>query len=398
MFKVTSLASALLLFGCLSSNAADQVGVTPTEIKIGSTFPFSGPASIQGNAGKGVIAYIHFLNDRGGINGRRINYITYDDAYNPSKAIEHTRRLVEDDEVAFMFSQLGTISNSATAKYLTGKKVPALFIISGATKFANYEEYPYTTTALPSFLTEGKIYARYISKMNPNAKIAILNQSDDLGKDFIVAFKESLKEKYQEKVVSASYEISDPTVDSQIVNLKASGAEVLLFAGSPKFAAQAIRKAYEIGWKPLIIVNFVSSSIQATLEPAGLDKSIGVVTASLYKDPHDPKWKDQQAIKDYRAYLAKYIPSADIADASYMFGAQQAQILEQVLKQCEDDLSRENIVKQARNIKALELPLLLPGIRVNTSATNNQAITQFQLQRWNGTSWDKFGEVISGGD
>ncbi|MBI5317916.1 ABC transporter substrate-binding protein [Bradyrhizobium sp.] len=378
--------------------SAEEPGISSSEIKIGSTFAFSGPASPQGNVGRAIIAYIDALNERGGINGRKIKFIALDDSYNPAKAIEHTRRLVESDQVAFMFSQLGTISNSATAKYLTAKKVPGLFIVSGAAKFTNTDEYPYTTTGLPSSFKEGKIYARYIAETLPTAKIAILYQSDDLGKDFLVAFKDYLKADYANRVISASYDITDPTIDSQVITLRSSGADVLLFAGSPRFAAQTIRKVNELGWKPLVIINSVSNSVSATLTPAGLDKSAGVVTASLFKDPNDPKWKDDVGVKDYVAFLAKHLPSADPADAPYMLGMQQARLLEQVLKQCGDDLSRANIVKQARNLRNLTLPLVLPGIQVNTGPDNNQAITLLQLQRWTGTSWERIGGVVGGSD
>ncbi|MBI3701445.1 MAG: ABC transporter substrate-binding protein [Afipia sp.] len=389
------LASAILL-GSLSAPAfaVDMPGVTATEVKVGAIFPFSGPASALGAVGKSLVGYVNFINDRGGVNGRKINLIALDDAYNPSKAVEHARRLVESDEVAFMFSTLGTASNLAIAKYLAAKKVPQAFIVTGATRFTNYNDYPYITTGLPSYDTESRAYARYIAKEMPNAKIAILYQNDDLGKDFIDGFKAELKEAFDSKVVTANYEVSQPTVDSQIVSLTSSGARVLLFAGTPKFAAQAIRKVHEIGWDGLFITNLISSSISAVLVPAGVDAAKGVMTATYRKDPDDPKWANDAGVKQYRAFMEKYMPGADIADSNYFTGMHQGVVLETILKQCGDDLSRENILKQTRNIKGLVLPMSLPGIVANTGATNNKLYTQLNLQRWNGKAWDLVGGLI----
>jgi branched-chain amino acid transport system substrate-binding protein len=384
---LTSVRSAAL--------AAEMPGVTPTSIKVGSIFPFSGPASLVGNTGKGLIAYVKSLNDNGGINGRKIDLITYDDAYTPPKAVEQARKLVESDEVAFMFGELGTPGNSATVKYLNTKKVPDVFIVSGAHKFANFRDYPYTTTGLPSYDTEARIYAKFIGTSLPNAKIAMLYQNDDLGKDFLNAFKDVLKDKAAERLIAAGYEITDPTVDSQIVNLKASGADVLMIAATPKFAAQALRRLSDIGWKPLTIINLVSSSVSATLQPVGLDKVVGVVSAAFFKDPNDAKWADDPGMREYRKFFDSYLPGADFADLNYLTGFQQGAILEQLLKQCGDNLSRENVVKQARSIKDLRLPTVLPGIVVNTDAGNSQAWTQLQLQRWNGKVWEGFGDVLS---
>ncbi|MDB5556349.1 MAG: branched-chain amino acid transporter substrate-binding protein, partial [Rhizobium sp.] len=304
----------------------------------------------------------------------------------------------ESDEVAFMFGQLGTPGNSATIKYLNGKKIPDAFIMTGANKFANFQEYPYTTTALPSYDTEARVYARFLGKSIPNAKIAILYQNDDLGKDFVNAFRDVLKGKAALQLIAVSYEIADPTVDSQIVNLKASGADALLIAATPKFAAQALRKLNDIGWKPLTMINMVSSSVSATLQPVGLDKVEGVVSAAFFKDPNDPKWADDAGMKQYRAFFDKYLPGAEFADLNYLTGFQQGMILEQLLKQCGDDLSRDNIVKQSRSIKDLQLPTALPGIVVTTDAGNSKAWTQLQLQRWNGKVWEAFGDVLSGAE
>jgi branched-chain amino acid transport system substrate-binding protein len=394
LFEKFKLACALVLALSTPSFAADAPGVTATEIKIGGVFPFSGPASSIGLVGKGVLAYVQSINERGGINGRKINYVAMDDAYSPPKAVEHVRRLIESDEVAFIFSQLGTPGNTASAKYLVLKGVPTISIVSGSTRFTSVADFPLTTTGLVSFDTEGKIYAKYLSKALPNAKYAILYQNDDLGKDYVNAFKAFLKSDFDKRVVTAAYEISDPTIDSQVVNLKSSGAEALLVAGTPKFSAQAIRKVAEIGWKPTLIVNFPSSSVSATLKPAGLDKAVGVIVGTFIKDPTDSKWNDDTGMKAYRAFFEKYLAGSDIGDTNYLTGYQQGMILEQILKQCGNDLSRENIVKQAKSLKDLVLPTAMPGISINTSATNNMIWTQLQLQRWSGTNWEQFGEVL----
>ena len=394
MFGKFKLACTLVLALSTPSLAADAPGVTATEIKIGGVFPFSGPASSIGLVGKGVLAYVQSINERGGIDGRKINYIAMDDAYSPPKAVEHIRKLVESDEVAFIFSQLGTPGNTASAKYLVLKGVPTISIISGSNKFTSVADFPLTTTGLVSFDTEGKIYAKYLSKALPNAKYAILYQNDDLGKDYVNAFKAFLKSDFDKRVVTAAYEISDPTIDSQVVSLKSSGAEALLVAGTPKFSAQAIRKVAEIGWKPTLIVNFPSGSVSATLKPAGFDNAMGVIVGTFIKDPTDSKWNDDAGMKAYRAFFAKYLAGSDIGDTNYLTGYQQGMILEQILKQCGNDLSRENIVKQAKSLKDLVLPTAMPGISINTSATNNMIWRQLQLQRWSGTNWEQFGEVL----
>ncbi|MCF2523877.1 ABC transporter substrate-binding protein [Bradyrhizobium sp. G127] len=394
MFKGFKIASALVLALSGSAFAADAPGVTATEIKIGGIFPFSGPASSIGLVGKGVLAYVQSINDRGGINGRKINYIAYDDAYSPPKAVEHARKLIESDEVAFMFGQLGTPGLSATSKYYGSKKIPSLAIISGSAKFTNVADFPTTTTGLVSYDTEGKIYAKYLTRTLPNAKYAILYQNDDLGKDYVKAFKEFLGPDFDKRVVTAAYEISDPTVDSQVVTLKASGAEALLVAGTPKFSAQAIRKAAEIGWKPTLIINFPSTSVAATLKPAGLDKSVGVIVGTFLKDPTDSKWDNDAGMKQYRAFFDKYLSGSDIGDTNYLTGYQQGLVLEQLLKQCGDDLSRENVLKQAKSLKDVVLPTAMPGIKINTTDKVNQLWTQLQLQRWSGSNWEQFGDVL----
>lgn len=395
MLRKTALAALLATALCAPAFAGNAPGVTATEIKVGAIFPFSGPASALGNVGKALIAYVHLINDKGGVNGRKINLITADDAYSPPKTVEHARRLVESDEVAFMFSTLGTPGNLAIAKYLAAKKVPQTFIVTGASRFTDAKAYPLITTALPSYDTESKAYARYIAKDFPDAKVAILYQNDDLGRDFVAGFKSEYKDAFDKKVVTSSYEVSQPTIDSQVMSLKSSGASVLLFAGTPKFAAQAIRKTHESGWKPLFITNLVSSSISSVLTPAGLDVSKGVVTATYRKDVDDPRWADDAGVKEYKAFMEKYMPGADISESNYFTGMHQGVILEALLKQCGNDLSRDNIARQARNIKGLALPLSLPGIVMNTSPTNNKVYTQLSLQRWNGKAWDLFGGIIN---
>jgi branched-chain amino acid transport system substrate-binding protein len=390
------LGAALLAVMSMPAFAGNAPGVTATEIKIGGIFPFSGPASALGLVGKGVLAYVQSVNDRGGINGRRIDYIALDDAYSPPKAVEDARRLVESNEVAFMFGQLGTPGNSATAKYLTTNGVPSVAIMSGANKFTDVKTYPLTTTALVSFDTEGRIYAKYLAATLPNAKYAILYQNDDLGKDYVNAFKLVFRNEFDKRVATAAYEITDPTIDSQIVNLRSSGAQALLVAGTAKFAAQAIRKVAEIGWRPTVIINFPSSSISATLKPAGLEKAAGVIVGTYTKDPTDPIWDGDDGMKTYRAFLAKYLPGSDIGESGYLVGFSQGVVLERLLRQCGNDLSRENIAKQAKSLKDVVVPVALPGMKINTSSTVNQLWTQMRLQRWNGNSWRQFGEVLDG--
>jgi ABC-type branched-subunit amino acid transport system substrate-binding protein len=388
------LACALVIAMSTPCWAEGAPGVTPTKIKIGGIFPLSGPASSIGQVGQGVQAYVQSINDRGGINGRKIDYVMMDDAYSPPKAFEHARRLVESDEVAFMFSQLGTAGNSAVAKYLAAKRVPTIAIVTGASKFTNVKDYPLTTTGLVSYDTEGKIYAKYLTRALPAAKYAILYQNDDLGRDYVNAFKAVLGADFDKRVVTASYEVTEPTVDSQVVALKSSGAQALFVAGTPKFAAQAIRRAAETGWKATILINFPSSSVAGTLRPAGLENSIGVIVGTPNKDPNDQKWTDDEAVKAYRTFFERYLAGSDITNTSYLTGYQQGIVLEQILRQCGDDLSRENIIKQAKSLKDFVLPTALPGVRINTSESNNMIWTQLQLQRWTGSRWEPFGDIL----
>ena len=394
MFRSIWLACALVIAIAVPCWAGETPGVTPTQIRIGGIFPLSGPASSIGQVGHGVLAYVQSINDRGGINGRKIDYVMLDDGYSPPKAFEHARRLVESDEVAFIFSQLGTAGNSAVAKYLATKRVPTIAIVTGASKFTSVKDYPLTTTGLVSYDTEGKIYAKYLMRVLPAAKYAILFQNDDLGRDYVNAFKAVLGPEFEKRVVTASYEVTEPTVDSQVVKLKSSGAQALFVAGTPKFAAQAIRRSAEIGWKPTILINFPSSSIAGTLKPAGLENSVGVIVGTPNKDPNDQKWTNDDGIKSYHAFFDKYLTGSDISNTSYLTGYQQGMVLEQILKQCGDDLSRDNIIRQAKSLKNLVLTTTLPGVLINTSESNNMIWTQLQLQRWTGTGWEQFGDIL----
>lgn len=382
---------------CPFAYAENAPGVTATEIKIGGTFPFSGPVSASAPVGKGLLAYVSFLNDKGGVGGRKINYIALDDAYSPAKTVEQIRRLVEGDEVAFVFSQLGTPPTAATARYLAGRKVPSIAILSGAPGFTNFRDYPYITTALPAFDIEGKIYARYLKKvLSPSAKIAVLYQNDDYGKGYLNAFKVVFGEEFPKRVVTSAYEVAEPTIDSHIINLRSANAEALFIAGTNKFSAQAIRKSKEIGWRPVTIINFPSGSTAGTIVPAGVENSVGVISGTFSKDPNDSKWNDDPDIVRYKSFFAKYLPGSDIKDTGYLIGYRQGILLEQLLRQCGDDLSRENVLKQARSFKDLVLPTVLPGIKINTNETNSQAWTQLQLQRWTGSTWELFGDVLDG--
>ena len=386
----------LAMISCnAAAQAADPIGVTATSIKIGGTYAFSGPASAFGNTGKAVIAYVKMINERGGIGGRQIEYIALDDAYSPPKAVEQARKLVEQDEVAFIFGSLGTPTNSATLKYYLAKKVPHAFVMSGGSRFAVPADYPNATTALPSYATEAKVYAKYVRGSKPDGRVGILAQNDDVGKDFISGFKAVYGDQFTKLVTVATYEVTDATIDSQVLNLRSSGAETLMIAATPKFAAQALRKSAELGWKPLEILNVISSSISATLKPAGYENVQGVVTSVFYKDPSDTRWNDDEGMKAYRTFFDKYLVGADINDNNYLTGYNQGGLLEQLLKQCGGDLSRENVVVQMHAIKDLQLPMILPGILANTRPDQNAAFTQLKLQRWSGDKWEVFSDVIA---
>jgi len=388
-----------LILGILSlagvSAAQTVVGVTATEIKVGNTNPYSGPASAYGTIGKAIGAYFKKVNDEGGINGRKINYISYDDQYSPPKTVEMVRKLVEQDQVALLFQTLGTPSNSAIHKYMNERKVPHLFVATGATKWNDPKNFPWTMGYQPNYQTEGKIYAAYMLKNMPDAKVGILYQNDDYGKDYLKGFEDGLGDAAKKLIVmKQSYEVTDPTIDSQIVNLKNSGANVFFNITIPKFAVQAIKKSYDIGWKPLHFLNNVSSSLSSVLKPAGLDASRGLITALYMKEITDPQWKNDKAYLDWVAFMKKYYPEGALDDQFNAFGYNVAILMAQVLKQCGNDLSRENIMKQAANIKNLDLPLLLPGIKVNTSPTDFAPIEQEQLAKFDGERWALFGEMF----
>jgi branched-chain amino acid transport system substrate-binding protein len=379
------------------SVAADMPGVTAKEIKIGQTMPYSGPASAYGTDGRSEAAYFKMINEQGGINGRMINLISLDDGYSPPKTVEQVRRLVEQDQVAFLFNTLGTPSNTAIQKYLNDRKIPHLFVASGASKWGDPQQFHWTMGFQPDYRTEARIYARYILKNKPDAKIAILYQNDDFGKDYVIGLKEGLGDKAAKMIVKdASYEVTDTTIDSQVVSLQGVGADTLVVAATPKFAAQAIRKVYDIGWKPLFFMTNVAISVGAVITPAGPEKAIGMISGAYLKDPVDPMWKDDAGMKQWRDFMAKYYPEGDITDANNAYGYGVAATLVQVLKQCGDDLSRENVMKQAANLKGFELPTVLPGIKVNTSPTNYYPMQQMQLQSWDGKSWRLFGDIITG--
>ncbi len=376
--------------------SAETPGVSESEIKIGATFPFSGPASPLSNTGKGLIAYVHSINDRGGINGRKINLITYDDAYSPPKAVEQTRKLIESDEVAFLFGPLGTPGIGATIKYVNAKKVPHLFVVSGVTKFANFNEFPQTTTGLPSYSTEGKIYAKYIAQTAPDAKIAILYQNDDLGKDFVAGTKDVLGERFATSAVVASHEVTDPTIDSQIVALRGANPDVLISGTTAKFCAQSIRKIYELGWKPMHFIASGAASLSSTIVPVGLDKAQGTISSAYVKDVADPAWANDPGVKEFLAFMEKYFPDGNPKEGYNLYAYMVANVLKIVLEQCKGNFSRDTIMAQANNLKDVYVPTLLPGIKVNTSPTNHHPLRQLQLQRIEGPGWLRFGEVIEG--
>jgi branched-chain amino acid transport system substrate-binding protein len=399
--RLGAFSAALAIAALASTTASAQkqydTGATDTEIKIGNIMPYSGPASAYGVIGKTEQAYFNKINAEGGINGRKINFVSYDDGYSPPKTVEQARKLVESDEVLFIFNSLGTPPNSAIQKYMNSKKVPQLFVATGATKWNDPKEFPWTMGWQPNYQSESRIYAKYILKNMPNAKIALLYQNDDYGKDYVKGLKDGLGAKAVSMIVAEeSYETTQPTIDSSIVKLKSTNADVFFNVTTPKFAAQAIKKMAEIEWKPLHFLNNVSSSIGAVMKPAGFENSQGIISSTYLKDASDPQWKDDAGMKAFDEFLAKYFPEGNRIDLNLMYGYTVAQGLVYVLKNCGDDLTRENIMRQAANIKGLELGGLLPGIKVNTSASNFAPISQLQLEKFKGESWDRFGEAISG--
>ncbi len=391
------LAGAMLVVaGPAAAQKKYDTGASDTEIKVGQTMPYSGPASAYGTIGRAEAAYFQMINEQGGINGRKINLVTLDDGYSPPRTVEQIRRLVEQDQVLFIFQSLGTPSNTAIQKYLNAQKVPQLFVATGATKWGDPKNYPWTIGWQPSYHGESVIYAKYILQNKADAKIAVLYQNDDYGKDYLNSLRAGLGGRVNLIVKEASYEVTDASIDSQIVSLQSTGADTLFILATPKFAAQAIRKTYDIGWKPLAFVNNVSSSVASVLQPAGFEKSVGLITSAYLKDPTDPQWQKEKSFKDWVEWMKKYYPQGDLADVFNVYGYSAAQTLVQVLKQCGDDLTRENLMRQAASIKDLELPLLLPGVKINTGPTDFYPIEQMQLGRFDGKRWVLFGDVLTG--
>jgi branched-chain amino acid transport system substrate-binding protein len=394
-------AAAFALLAASSGGALAQkkydTGATDTEIKIGNIMPYSGPASAYGVIGKTEAAYFKKINDAGGINGRKINFISYDDGYSPPKTVEQARKLVESDEVLFIFNSLGTPPNSAIQKYMNAKKVPQLFVATGATKWNDPKDFPWTMGWQPSYQSEARIYAKYILREKPNAKIAVLYQNDDYGKDYLKGLKDGLGAKASSMIIAEeSFETTEPTIDNHVVKLKSTGADIFFNVTTPKFAAQAIKKVAEIDWKPLHILNNVSASVGSVIKPAGFENAQGIISAAYLKDVSDPQWENNAGMKEFLNFLAKDFPEGNKLDGSVEVGFAVAQTMVQVLKQCGDNLTRENIMKQAANLKDFRTEVLLPGIRINTSPTSFAPISSLQLMQFKGDRWVLFGDIISG--
>lgn len=376
--------------------APSTPGVTATEIKFGQSIPYSGPASAYGVLGRVEAAYFKMVNDKGGLGGRKLTFISLDDSYSPPKTVEQTRKLVESEGVAFVFGTVGTAHNSAIQPYLEQKKIPQLFVATGAHKFGDPEAHPWTIGWQPSYQVEASMYARHILQEKPGSKVCVLYQNDDFGKDFLAGLKKGFGDQYDKMVVkTASYEVSDPTVDSQLVTLQAAKCDALVTAATPKFGAQTIRKIADIGWKPQHYLSNVSVSINSVLTPAGLDKSTGIITAVYLKDPSDPTLAEDAGMNEYRAFMKQYLPEAEVNDVTAVYAYGVAQTLVQVLTQCGADLSRENLMKQAASLKGLSLGVAVPGAEINTSATDFAPFAQMQLARFNGKNFDRFGAVMS---
>jgi branched-chain amino acid transport system substrate-binding protein len=380
-----------------SARADNAPGITDTEIKIGQTMPYSGPLAAYGVIGRTDAAYFKMINDEGGVNGRKINLISLDDAYSPPKTVEQVRRLVEQEQVAFIFGSVGTPTNAAVRQYLNDNKTPQLFLESGAALFSDPQHFPWTMGYLPAYQTEAHIYAKHILATKPDAKIAVLYQNDSFGKDYLIGLKDGLGADHANMVVKeASYETSEPTIDSQVVTLQGSGADVLLIAAVAKFAAQAIRKSFDLGWSAARYLSYPAQSLSAVLKPAGLDKSKGLISAGFLIDVNDPRFSDDPGLKQWRDFTSKYMSATEFADTNAARGFGEAATMVQVLKQCVDDLSRDNIMKQAANLRGFHAPMLLPGITLDTSADNFRPIRRLQLVSFNGESWEPFGEMLSG--
>jgi branched-chain amino acid transport system substrate-binding protein len=395
---ILATAPAVLTLAAIPARAQKKngPGVTDTEIKVGNTGPYSGPASSYSPVPKSIVAWCKMVNDQGGVNGRKINLLSYDDAYTPPKTVEQIRKLVEQDEVLCTVGTLGTPTNSAIWQYMNQKKVPQLFVATGATKWDDPKGHPWTIGWQPNYQSEGRIYATYLLKEKPNGKVGVLYQNDDFGKDYLKGLKDGLADKKSMIAVEASYETTDPTVDSQIVDMKAKGIDIFVNTAIPKFAAQAIRKAAEIEWKPLHILSSIGNSVGATLKPAGFENCKGLISDFYLKDVSDPQWKDDAGFKEWTAFMDKYMPDADKLDAGNVAGASLAAMAVQVLKQCGDELTRENVMKQAASIHDFTVPMLLPGIKCNTSPTDFAPIKQVQMARFTGERWELFGPLITG--
>jgi branched-chain amino acid transport system substrate-binding protein len=395
--KIAALATAavVLMSGAALAQKKYDTGATDTEIKIGNIMPYSGPASAYGVIGKTEQAYFNKINAEGGINGRKINFISYDDSYSPPKAVEQARKLVESDEVLVVFNPLGTPSNSAIQKYLNGKKVPQLFVATGASKWNDPKNFPWTMGWQPSYQSEARIYAKYLLKEKPDAKIGVLYQNDDFGKDYLKGLKDGLGAKSSLITAEESYETSEPSIDGHIVKLKAAGVDVFISITTPKFAAQAIKKLAEMDWHPLHIVSNVSASVGGVIKPAGFENSQGILSAAYAKDGADPQWDNDPGMQKFYAFLKEYYPEGNRLDGSVVYGYGVAQTMVQVLKQAGDDLTRANVMKQAASLKDFEPDTLLPGIKINTSPTDFAPIKQLQMMRFKGEKWELFGDIIN---
>jgi branched-chain amino acid transport system substrate-binding protein len=392
----TTGAALTALSGIRPAFAEDTPGVTATEIRIGSTTSLSGPVSALGVQARCQEAYFKMLNEQGGIAGRQIKYIYYDDAFNPAKTVEQVRRLIESDNVAFLFNMLGTAPNSAVVKYINAAKVPHLFLSVNGDKWGDYKSYPWTMGFAPSARTEAQIFVKYALGQNANAKFAVLYQNDDLGKDFVAGAKDVLGERFGSAVVAVSHEVTDPTIDSQLVALRGANPDVLISGTTAKFAAQSIRKIYELGWKPMHFIASGAASLSSTILPVGLDKAQGTISSAYVKDVADPAWANDPGVKDFLAFMAKYFPEGNPKEGYSLYAYTVAQVLKIVLEQCKGNFTRDNIMAQANNLRDVQIPTMLPGIRVNTSPTNHHPLRQLQLQRIEGAGWLRFGEVIEG--
>jgi branched-chain amino acid transport system substrate-binding protein len=398
--RIAAFSTVVIAFAAMSGGALAQkkydTGATDTEIKIGNIMPYSGPASAYGVIGKTEAAYFKMINDAGGINGRKINFVSYDDGYSPPKAVEQARKLVESDEVLVVFNPLGTPSNSAIQKYLNAKKVPQLFVATGATKWNDPKDFPWTMGWQPSYQGEARIYAKFLMKEKPDAKIAIMYQNDDFGKDYLKGLKDGLGAKASMITAEESYETSEPTIDNHIVKLKATGADVFISITTPKFAAQAIKKLAEIDWKPMHIVSNVSASVGSVIKPAGFENAQGILSAAYAKDGADAQWDNDPGMKKFYTFLEKNFPEGNKLDGSVVYGYGAAQTMVKVLEMCGDNLTRENVMKQAASLKDFAPDTLLPGIKITTTATDFAPIEQLQMMRFKGEKWDLFGDIISG--